>query len=50
MSLTVLELIDLLESMPDDATLVVPGEKGSHYGIIAAVYDSELDAVVLSPE
>lgn len=47
--MTVLEMINLLEQMPDDATIVVPGEKGTHFAIVALMYDADLDAVLLMP-
>jgi len=47
MTITVLELIDLLEKFPDDAEVVMPDGKGGHVGVLAALYNDERDAVFL---
>lgn len=51
MSITVLELINLLEQMPDEAVVVTPIARGPGYGghadVLTALYDRDLDAVVM---
>lgn len=50
MPITVLELINMLESMPDDVAVVLPIDGGGHADLFAAVYNAERDAVILLPE
>jgi hypothetical protein len=52
MSITVIELINLLEQMPADSQVVVPemDEDVEYFGIIAVTYNADTDAVILLPE
>ena len=47
--MTATELISLLEQMPDDAPIVIPGE-GGHFDILNVTYDAQRDAIMLLPE
>lgn len=49
MTITVIEMINLLESMPDDAPVAISGALGQ-YGILSLVYDQDREAVILVPE
>jgi hypothetical protein len=49
MTITVLELINLLEAMPDNVDVVVP-IPGGHADLFAVMYDPEHDVCMLMPE